>query len=442
MTWDVIVVGARCAGSPLARFLARAGKRVLLVDASPFPSDQPLSTHFIQPYGMRVLDELGLGDRVRAIAPPVTMCATLLDDVAMRVRFPLPPCCIRRVDLDHILVDGAREAGAELALQHRVVEVLRDGERVAGVVAEDPAGTRRELRASVVVGADGRHSTVAKLVGAEKYFHYEGPRAFYWAYWPRPAWYGAAPYEGGSYIAFRDQDVRLVFPVNRDQMLLGIGFPREQVDRYKADPRGALEAGLSADPFFGRLIADHEPIGKVIGVVKPEYFFRAAAGPGWALVGDAGLHKDPTPGLGIADALRDARNLAAAIVEGSDAARERYWRQRDVDSFELFNFARDMGELDYNNALSRIAVAKLAAPARVQRVIDMVDRKLSPYAVIKPTEAIAWTFGALLRGRFGVLKPFFKMGKRQAALMKELERRRALLVPALPSRSASERAAA
>lgn len=129
------------------------------------------------------------------------------------------------------------------------------------------------------------------------------------------------------------------------------------------------------------------------------------------------VSRDPTPGLGISDALRDAKNLAAAIIEGSDAARERYWRQRDVDSFELFNFARDMGELDNNNALSRIAVAKLAVPQRVQRVIDMVERKLSPYGVIKPLETIGWTFGALLRGRFGVLKPFFKMGKRQAALM-------------------------
>src|SRR5690349_18940994 len=119
--WDVIVVGARCAGSPLARFLARAGKRVLVVDSAAFPSDQPMSTHFIQPYGMRVLDELGLADKVRAIAPPVMTLAQFVGPSQMRLRVPVGGCCIRRVELDQLLVDGAREAGGERRMQQRVV---------------------------------------------------------------------------------------------------------------------------------------------------------------------------------------------------------------------------------------------------------------------------------------------------------------------------------
>jgi flavin-dependent dehydrogenase len=431
-------VGARCAGSPLARFLARAGKRVLIVDAGTFPSDQPLSTHFIQAYGMGVLDELGLGDRVRTIAPPVRLQSQFVDDVKLRIEYPAGACCIRRVDLDHLLLDGAREAGAEVKLGHRVVGVLRDGDRVTGVVAEDRDGTRHELRAGVVIGADGRNSTVGDLVGAEKYFAYEGPRAAYWGYYPRPACFSEPPYDGASYLAYADQHIKVAFPVNRDQLLLGIALPRADLERYRPNPRAAVEAELRTDPFFARLLVGSELIGKMVGIIKTEYFMRRAAGPGWALVGDAGLHKDFSPGLGISDALRDARDLAAALLEGGDDAVVRYWRQRDVNSMELFNFARDMGELDYNNPLTRLIIEKMSgSPEIQQRVIAMFDRTLSPYATVKTGEVVRWVLGALVRGKLGVLGPFFRAGKRQAAVMKELARRRALLVRALPSAGAS-----
>jgi flavin-dependent dehydrogenase len=423
--------------------LARAGKRVLLVDASPFPSDQPMSTHFIQPYGMTVLDELGLGDKVRAIAPPVRTLAQFVGPAQVRFRVPIGGCCIRRVDLDHLLLDGARAAGAEARLQHRVVDLVRDGDRVTGVVAEDRNGAKHELRASIVVGADGRHSTIGDLVGAEKYLDYEGPRGFYWAYYPRPVFYAKPPYDGASYFAFYDQNLRLAFPVNRDQIVVGVGFPKAETDRFRADPRGQLEAALRDDPFFAPLIEGRQPISKILGLLKTEYFFRRAAGPGWALVGDAGLHKDPSAGFGITDALRDARALAAAIIAGGDAALERYWRQRDVDSLELFNLARDMGSLDYNNPFNRLVFAKIdKSPDLHDRMVRVIDRQLSPYTAIRPGEVLRWTLGAVLRGDFAVLGAFMRAGKRQAEVKKELEHRRQLLAIALRSVEQAQRAAA
>jgi flavin-dependent dehydrogenase len=442
--WDVIVVGARCAGSPLARFLARAGKRVLLVDASPFPSDQPMSTHFIHPYGMAVLDELGLGDRVRALAPPVAVMAQSVGPVQVRFHMPAGGSCLRRVDLDHLLLDGAREVGAEVKLGLRVTDVLKNGERVVGVVARDTEDRVHELRAPVVVGADGRSSTIGKLVGAEKYFAYQGTRGAYWAYWPRPLWYSDPPYDGATYLAHYNRHFRFSFPTNRDQLVIGVGFPRDEAARYRAAPRSELEAQVHGDPFFGRLIDGVEPLGKIIGLINIEYFFRRAAGAGWALVGDAGLHKDPTAGFGMTDALRDARALAAAIIDdGSDRALERYWRQRDVDSFELFNLARDMGELDYNNPLNQALFAKIAkSPELHQRMVNIINRVQAPSTAFKPSEVIGTVLGALVRGRFGVLKPFLRAAKRQAEVMKELERRRALLVPGLASGQPATRAAA
>lgn len=390
-----------------------------------------MSTHFIHPYGMLILAELGLADRVQAVATPITTMVNTFEGERASFDVETPGTCPRRTELDAILLDGARESGAEVRLQTRVVDVLREGERVVGVIAQDRDGNRSELRARVVVGADGRHSTIADLVSAEKYLSYDGPRIAYWAYWPRPSWYSDAAYgEHRTHLFFDGVEFRWSFPTNRDQLILGVGAPQADLPLWKADPRAVLRAKLREHPFFARLV-DAEPISKTLGITKAEFFFRRAAGPGWALVGDAGLFKDPTPGLGISDALRDARALSAAIVEGSDAALERYWRQRDVDSLELFSMAQDMGEIEYNNPVTQLVMRKAArSPELRRRFVDVLMRRHSPYALLSPLQAIGLVLGALVRGKFGVLRPFLKMAKRQARVQKELKHRRALLVAA------------
>ena len=423
--YDCVIVGARCAGAPLARFLARAGKRVVIVDAATLPSDQPMSTHFIHPFGMRILDELDLGDRVREVAPPVHTFRTGIGAHVARLQFPPGDggCCPRRLELDSILQDGAREAGAEIRARCRVVDVLRNGDRVAGVVVEQ-AGVRSELRARVVVGADGRHSTVARLVGAEEYLGYDSPRCIYWAYWKRPRWYATDPrYEGGTLVVYDEDDFRVAFPANRDQLILSFSFPNtDDITAFKADPRASLTAALRAHPLFAPLV-ESAPIGKTLGLVSARFFFRRAAGAGWALVGDAGLFKDPSPGLGITDALRDARSLANAILEGGDAALERYWRARDVASLPLFYFARDLGAVDYNNAFNRLFFERvIGEPAQCQRLVDVVERRVSPYEAFSTGTMMKWTLGAVLRGRFDVLGPFFRAGQVAGDVQKAVKR--------------------
>ncbi len=305
---------------------------------------------------------------------------------------------------------------------------------MVGVVVET-AGVRSEVRASVVVGGDGRNSTIARLVGAEEYNGYDSTRSFYWAYWPRPSWYDTDPrYDGGAVVVHRGDEYLLMFPVNRDQLLVGAAFPTAHPDSaaYRAEPLATLERRLRADPITAPVI-QAPPISKVIGLRKIRYFFRRAAGKGWALVGDAGLCKDPTPGFGISDALRDARALGNAIVTGGDAALERYWRQRDVESTELFYFARDLGEPGYNNPLNRIVFAKMAASDAVAgRIREIVDRSVSPFDAFPTGEIVRWTLGALVRGNFRVLRPFFATGARISRVKRELKLRQQLAQPALP----------
>jgi menaquinone-9 beta-reductase len=425
---DVLVVGARCAGAPLALMLARAGKRVVAIDADDMPSDQPMSTHFIGPYGMMVLTELGIADKVRALAPPITKFKNGLDDVVAELTFTpgIEGSCPRRTDLDAMLVDEARKAGAEVRLRTKLVDVIREGDRIVGGVVEHD-GKREELRCDVLVGADGRSSKVASLVGAKEYRDYDMPRCAHWAYWRRPSWYSDDPrYRGAAAIIHEGDDYWVIFPTNTDQILVGFVIAKEKEPEYTGRVRERyLERVRSFH--FTRPICEGEPISKVISFVKGRFFFREAAGKGWALVGDAGLFKDYAPGLGISDALRDARSLSAAIVEGTDEALVKYWRERDVASLELFEFARDMGSPGYNNTLNKKVFKKLRDnPKLHDRIRGVHERRTSPFAAFSLGQILRWTAGELARGRFGVVKPFLAAGKNGQEVAKELERWKAL----------------
>ena len=179
--FDVIIVGARCAGSPLATFLARAGLNVCVVDRARFPSDTP-STHGVQPSGVKILDRLGVLEPLLKVSPPITRATIAFDDA--RVEFDdftelvgAPMLSARRVTLDAILLEAAAAAGADVRTQTAVTGLVEDRGRVAGVKTKSG-----ELRAPLVVGADGVHSAVARFVGAAKYHQTTAGRLFTWAY--------------------------------------------------------------------------------------------------------------------------------------------------------------------------------------------------------------------------------------------------------------------
>lgn len=422
--FDTIVVGARCAGAPVATLLARGGQKVLLIDADKLPSDQPLSTHFIHAIGVDWLDELGVGARVRELSPPSKRLRLTMLNASVSVGYPGGRAghCIRRSVLDALLQDAATSAGAELRDRTELVGLLRDGERVSGVEVKHDGKVER-IRARVVVGADGRNSTVAQLAGAKEYLGYDGPRFAYWGYWPAPkAWTEDADYRDcDAFIEFpRDNTVRLVFHTDGDLLLIAVAPMLSELDSFRGNFEAGYERALRACPATAKLIEGNEREGKLIGIKKARFFLREAAGPGFALVGDAGLHKDPTAGLGITDALRDARNLAKAILAGGDQALRRYHLQRDVDSIDLFHFAKDQGDPSYINPLNELVFERVAKrPDLLERMAQSADRTISPFDVVGPAQVASWTLGAALRGRFGVVPQFFAAGKRGAALEKE-----------------------
>ncbi|HET7574492.1 MAG TPA: NAD(P)/FAD-dependent oxidoreductase, partial [Solirubrobacterales bacterium] len=280
--FDVIVVGARCAGSPLASLLASRGLSVCLVDRDDFPSDTP-STHGIQPSGVEALERLGILARIQAVTPPVEAGFLAFGEHRVRVDDAAritgaPMYCVRRVTLDEILLDAARDAGANVRTGTTVTGLLRSGGRVAGVET-----TKGPLPARLLVGADGARSTVARLLGAEEYHRTPAHRVFLWSYFE-----GVDEDERRVWLGGIGEDNFLAMPTDSDLFLAAFVAPMRRRDEVRKDRTGAFEEGVRRWPELREALAPARRAQPVQLMSNWHGFFRRSAGPGWALVGDAG----------------------------------------------------------------------------------------------------------------------------------------------------------
>jgi 2-polyprenyl-6-methoxyphenol hydroxylase-like FAD-dependent oxidoreductase len=346
MEWDAIVVGARCAGSPTAMLLARRGHRVLLVDKATFPSDT-MSTHMVHPPGIAALASWGLLERLEATGCPSVRRYSFDFGPLTIAGSPRPidgaahGYCPRRTVLDKILVDAAVEAGAELREGVAVDEVLASD----GVVTGVRSGEATE-RAKVVVGADGRHSIVAKAVQPEAYDERRSHLAMYYAYW------SGLPSEGFE-TTIRAEHRRgwAAIPTHDDLTVVPFGWPVEEFHANRSDIEGNFLKTVELAPEFAERIRSARRESKFIGSAELPGYFRKPYGPGWALVGDAGYHKNPITAMGINDAFRDAELVADAIDDDLTGRRpfaegmRAYQETRDREAKPVYDFTDDFAQL-------------------------------------------------------------------------------------------------
>ena len=330
--YDAVVVGARCAGAATAMLMARSGRRVLLLDRAP-PTRDTLSTHALMRGGALQLRRWGLLDRVVAAGTPAVVGTTFhYADRSDAVELADPLYAPRRTVLDAVLVEAAREAGVEHRSAVDVTDVVRDASgRVTGVVAAQRGGAPTTITAALTVGADGLRSTVARRVGARTLHEGRAASAIAYGYVPAP---GADRYEW----FYRPGATAGVIPTNGGEACVWVGLPP---GRFLAERSGGLDALLARTlravaPEVRDLVDLDGRTGPVRGFPGVPGFLREAAGPGWALVGDAGYFKDPLTAHGITDALRDAELLARA-----DDPRD-YQRARDALAHPLLAVAESI----------------------------------------------------------------------------------------------------
>lgn len=310
--YDAIVVGARCAGSPTAMLLAREGHSVLVVDRATFPSDT-FSTHFVHAGGTALLERWGARDALDANGVP------FFDHVLLNVGGnvmstkdlfgPRSICSPRRKDLDPVLRDMAAAAGAEVRMETTVAEVLQEDGRVVGVKLRDKDGNVTEERARVVIGADGRTSIVARAVNpADRDRHDIHGRGLY-------AYFDDFEYTSEA-VALVDGSFVFAFPTAAKSACIGCEVGPERDADVRADPEAVFLEKIGLDPDLLSRVKAATRDGRWHSGELDAGFFRHASGPGWALVGDAALTKDPMLGHGITDSFISAELLAQALHQG------------------------------------------------------------------------------------------------------------------------------
>jgi 2-polyprenyl-6-methoxyphenol hydroxylase-like FAD-dependent oxidoreductase len=349
--YDAIIVGARCAGAPTAMLLARKGYRALLVDKATFPSDT-ISTHIIWPHGAEILDRWGLLDRLAATGCPPVALQLIMDVGPFALKGGVTDTnggrggfCPRRTVLDTLLVEAAAAAGAELREGFTVETLLWDGDRVAGIKGHSRTGGTIEERATVVIGADGGHSLVAKAVQAPEYDGRPPLATNYYSYY---SGFEASDLE--QYI--RDYQAVGCFPTHGGLTLIAVLWPSSRFREIRTDIEGHVWKALESTPSVADRLQRATREEKWLGTAGVRNYFRQPFGPGWALVGDAAYDKDPITAQGISDAFVDADGLAAALDEGWSGRRPMgdalaaHQTSRDLRVKPMYDFTCQMATLE------------------------------------------------------------------------------------------------
>lgn len=327
---DVVVVGGGVGGSALAASLARAGRRVLVLEKSTTYPDL-VRGEWIAPWGVAELQALGLYEVVRAagghhLARHASYEAAAadgpspLDALALAELVPgIPgPLCIRHPELCQALHDAAVAAGAQVM---RGVGDLRLELGAAPVVHYRTAAAHHRVRCRLIVGADGRGSAVRRQAGIA--LHRDPTHHLFGGMLVE----GAAGWPDDLQAIGTEGDVHfLVFPQGRGRARLYLGYARAQARRFAG--AGAAQAFLDAFRLRAlpgaEALAGARPAGPCHSYPNEDTWAAALCAPGLVLLGDAAGSNDPIIGQGLSITLRDVRLVRDALLAAADWSPARF----------------------------------------------------------------------------------------------------------------------
>ncbi|HXY72020.1 MAG TPA: NAD(P)/FAD-dependent oxidoreductase [Actinomycetota bacterium] len=407
--YDAIVVGARVGGSATAMLLARRGMKVLVVDRASFPSDT-LSTHQIQVPGVALLLRWGLLDAVVGSgAPPARRVRFQQEDLVIEGSFPefegaSAVYSPRRTVLDGILLDAARSAGAEVRERFIVEELVMEAGRVAGIRgARKGSDATLTERARIVIGADGKHSLVARSVGAPAYRERPVQTAGFYTYFEGVPLAGGELYSGGRRAVG-------AWPTNDGLTLTFAAVPIAEFDAVRRNPEEALMASLDGAGDLGERVRDGRRVERVRATSDLPNRFRQAHGPGWVLVGDAGLVMDPVTGQGIGHAFGDAELVARAVEDGLggrvslETSLAVYQRRRDAARSPMYEMTADVASFSRPKEMVEVLFAALAEdPGQTTRFLGVITGAVAEREFFAPRNLVRLVgvrgIARLMRGR-------------------------------------------
>lgn len=348
--YDVIIVGARCAGSALGLMLARSGKKVLMLERTTFPSDT-MSGHYIHPAGISCLKRWGVFDQLAATDTPEQKKLTL--DFGPFALSATPTAASdgtssgygpRRRIFDTLLAEAAVAAGVEFIDGVTVNRPLCNHGRVAGVEGHTANGKPFEFRARLVIGADGRNSTIAEAVGAKKYNEVPSTTCAYYSYW--------SGFDTPQIHLFsRVGRFFVVQPTNEGLTMVAVAWPVAEFRKVRSNLEESFNSAVAEVPWIEERFRVAKRQERFVGTADQAGFFRTSHGPGWALLGDAGYHRDAITAQGMTDAFLHAEFLAQAINAGfngslpMDQALAEYQNRRDTSVMPMYGLTNDLARL-------------------------------------------------------------------------------------------------
>ena len=329
--------------------LARKGYDVLLVDPATFPSNMIQSTHLIHPPGIAYLKRWGLLDEIEARCEAFNRWTFDLHGVVLSGVLPAEDgvdisYAPRRQMLDEILVRAAARAGVEVREGCRVTDLIFEDDRVCGVQAKRRDGGKFSERASLVIGADGPASIVARCAKAREYDCESIGQGVLWSY------YTDLPID--HFVLYSREDAgAFAFPCNDGISVVSANFTYADFLRANTDRERAFRDQLDAvEPAIAAMLGDGKRVDRLFAGCT-RMFVRQAYGPGWVLVGDAGMKKDPITAQGIAVAFEYAQKCVDAIDAGLtgrcdlEQALEAYARERDERLLPFYAFTVQLAQL-------------------------------------------------------------------------------------------------
>ena len=318
--FDVIIVGSRPSGSSLAIRLGEMGFSVLVLDKDVFPSASSISCPAIFASTMQLLDELGIDELDYSYNTPKISSFIIEIRNYFKVQFEIGDFhgrnyvyCIDRKRFDNALFEKANSDNNVTIIQgFKVINVIYQNGYVVGVSGQDSFGEKRQYKARCVVGADGRFSTISRLVCSPILKEWKNINsAILYSYWKN-----VCPYDNEDpKIQFFAPKTGLLFMLMESaENKTGVVIHGEPKNIFcTPNAKDSYMKLLKNEPSIWGRLKDAEQINSIKGVRILKNIYRKGGGLGWFLTGDALHHRDTLDAQGIYEALLSSKLLAVSI---------------------------------------------------------------------------------------------------------------------------------
>ncbi|CAG9623743.1 NAD(P)/FAD-dependent oxidoreductase [Sutcliffiella rhizosphaerae] len=329
--FDIIIVGARCAGASLALFMADYGYKVCLIDKGTFPSNT-LSTHLFGDWDL--YKKLGIEANIKSSgAPEIKRVKVSFEDCSFEGPLKVTTALsgLRRIKYDQILINKAMShPNIHCHLNCKLKELIYANGKISGITVQ-MNGDLKNIFSEVVVGADGRNSLTAELVNSQKYKISPSLRCAFYGYFKN-----VFPDHTPTFEFFwSGNNIILVQPCDEGLYCVCILPMQEEYSDWAKDLENKFMSSLLKVDVLSSKFKQAILDSKIVGTNNLDSYLKTPYGEGWALVGDAGAAVHPCSGAGMDQAIKCSEFLSISLHEYLNGTKS--WN----DSMAIFQLNRD-----------------------------------------------------------------------------------------------------